>query len=154
MITSKYLSRFAHLTTEGAASFDLIGDHILVERIPVTEKRTSSGLILSLDSGKDQKNSLSADLPIMVIVVAVGKGYYNDDTGASVPLNVKPGDIGLVGSVSTKWFSDLPIGDYKPYEIGLSREEEIKWLFKGLEGYERAFDLLNSGIKAQVEQGQ
>ena len=87
----------------------------------------------------------------MVIVIGVGSGYYDEDTKASVPLNVKPGDIGLVGAVSTKWFSDLPIGDYKPYEIGLSREEEIKWLFKGSEGYKRAFEILNSGVGAKVE---
>ena len=151
MIQSKYLDRFNLLAKEGASTFELIGDHILVERIPIVEKRTAGGLILSLESNGNQKNSLGADLPIMVIVIGVGSGYYDEDTKASVPLNVKPGDIGLVGAVSTKWFSDLPIGDYKPYEIGLSREEEIKWLFKGSEGYKRAFEILNSGVGAKVE---
>lgn len=150
MEASKYLKRFEKLVAEGAQTFQLIGDYILVERIHIKEKKTAGGIILSLEDNGKQKNTLSQDLPTLVRVIAVGEGYYDDENKSSVPLNVRPGDICLVGSVSTKWFSDLDIADYKPYEIGLSRDEEIKMLFKGQEGYERAFGLLNSGIEAQV----
>lgn len=151
MDKSKYLDRFQSLASEGRALFQLIGDHILVERIAIKEKKTQSGIILGFDDNGKQKNSLAADLPIFVRVIMVGEGYYDEETKASVPLNVRPGDIGLVGALSTKWFSDLDIGDYKPHEIGLTREEEIKFKFSGQAGYEEAFRLLNQNASAQVE---
>lgn len=153
MEPSKYLQRFQSMASDAKDVFQLIGDYILVEKIPVREKKTAGGIILSLEDNNRQKNSLAQDLPTLIRVILVGEGYYDDETKSSVPLNVKPGDIGLVGALSTKWFSDLEIADYKPYEIGLSREEEIKWLFRGQEGYERAIGLLNSGITAKVEGG-
>ena len=57
MIQSKYLDRFNLLAKEGAGTFELIGDHILVERIPIVEKRTAGGLILSLESNGNQKTA-------------------------------------------------------------------------------------------------
>jgi co-chaperonin GroES (HSP10) len=153
MEKSKYLDRFQLMAKEAKEAFQLIGDYILVEKIPVKEKKTAGGIILSLEDNGRQKNSLAQDLPTLVRVILVGEGYYDDETKSPIELNVKPGDIGLVGALSTKWFSDLEISDYKPYEIGLTREEEIKFLFRGQEGYERAFGLLNQGVKTQVEGG-
>lgn len=150
MESSKYLARFQAMAEKEKASFQLIGDHLLVERIGVKEKKTAGGIILSLEDNKNQRNSLAADLPTFVRVIMVGEGYYNDETKEPIALNVKPGDICLVGSLSTKWFSDLDIGDYKPHEIGLTREEEIKFLFRGEEGYKRAFGVLNEGIAPEV----
>lgn len=151
MQQSKYLARFQTLPTE---AMTLIGDSLLVERVPIEEKRTSSGLIKSADFGANHaRNSIKTDLPVFVHVVAVGSGYYDDETKEPVPLDVKVGDIVLVGSHSVNWFSDMDIPDYQAYEIGLTREQEIKLKFSGKEAYERAFAYLAPRTETQVEGG-
>lgn len=151
MQPSKYLSRFRTLPDDAMA---LIGDSLLVERVPIEEKRTSSGLIKSADFGaQSARNNIKTDLPVFVHVVAVGKGYYDDETKEDVPLDVKAGDIILVGSHSVNWFSDMDIPDYQAYEIGLTREQEIKLKFSGKEAYERAFAYLAPRTETQVGEG-
>jgi len=146
---SAYLERFKNLNRQG---IEIIGDAILVERIKEAEKKTASGIIIGIDV-KNQLGTFAQDRPHWVRVLAVGEGYYNDDTGEPSPLNAQPGDIALVSQVSVKWFSTF--GDLNGYQadtIGLTRDSEIQIRFKGEEGYRTTFRSLNEGAEAQVEQ--
>lgn len=154
MEPSKYLERFKKFAAEGKEHFQLIGDGLLVEQIPMKEKKTASGLIVNVEGHGKFKNTLAADAPVFVHVVAVGEGYYDEEGGKDVPLNVKVGDIALVGAVSVKWFSMMDIEDYQPYEIGLCREAEIKCIFRGKESYDRALALLAPATEKKVEEGK
>jgi co-chaperonin GroES (HSP10) len=144
-----YFERFTALT-EVKESHELIADCILVEKLPEPERRTASGIIYGLDV-KNQIGTIAADRPHMVRVLAVGEGYYDEETGKTTPLNVKPGDVVLVSTSSVKWFSTFgDLRDYKPDTIGLSRESEIQWRFKGQDGFARVFEALNRGVEAKV----
>lgn len=149
MRSSKYLERFKTLPAE---AMQLIGDLVLVERVPVEERRTAGGLIMSAGIGEKARSTIKADLPVFVHVLAVGKGYY-DEEGKSTPLNVRVGDVILVGAESVRWFSDMDIPDYQAYEIGLTREQEISLRFEGEEAYKRAFAYLAPRTEAQVPEG-
>lgn len=146
MKPSKYLSRFHEIP-----DLSLIGDCLLVERVAVEERKTASGLILNAGRGESSRSQVSSDLPTFVHVLAVGKGYYDDDTKEDVPLDVKPGDIILVGNHSVRWFSDMDISDYTQYEIGLTREQEITLKFSGKEDYDRTFAQLAPRTVTQGE---
>jgi co-chaperonin GroES (HSP10) len=134
MKPSKYLERFKQ---DGLDKLIQIpADGLLVERIPPEERRTQSGLILPVDVEFKQINSLQRDVPTFVHVIAVGAGYYNDETKESVPLDSKPGQILLIGITSAKWFSDfLGIKDYSPFDIGFMRESEANIRIFGLDEY-------------------
>lgn len=148
MKPSQYLKPFQDLVQTSKSSYQLIGDCILVERVPVEEQKTASGLILPVEI-KGLVNTLASSAPIFVHVLSVGEGYFDED-GKDIPLNCKPGDIGLVGLASVQWFSVFDIKGYKAYDIGLTRESEIKMLFKGQDGYDEAFGALNRGIESQM----
>lgn len=163
MKDSKYLEKFQKLASEGKVNYELTGDYLLVEKIPDEDFVTESGLIIATNFGGKQFNSIVADRPNWLRVLACGEGYYDTetdpDTGAtiekSIPLDVAPGDVILVSQVSVKYFSIF--GELKGYEadrIGLTRAQDIQLKFKGKEGYEQAFRLLNSAPQAKVEPGQ
>lgn len=147
MVKSKYLEAFQ---AEGLSDLvELYGDAILVE-IPKDEPiKTSSGIYIATTE-KVGLDSLSKDKPYFVHVIAVGKGYYDEETHEDVPLNVQPGDIILIGANSAKRFSHMEVNGYEAYSIGLTRESEIQLRFKGLDAYNRYFELINSTIKSKV----
>ncbi len=149
MKPSKYLEAFKNVDMS-SLTHQLIGSTLLVERVPHEEKKTAGGIIMPTDVTSRQVNTMAADLPTFVHVVSVGRGYYNEETGADVPLNVEAGDIILIGALSIKWFSLLEIDGYEPYSIGLAREEDIQLRFKGLKGYQAYFSALNGRLKEQV----
>lgn len=148
MKESKYLERFKGMPEE---DMSLIGDYLLVEKIELEERKTTGGLIVNHHQIANYKNTTIMDLPVFVYIVAVGKGYYDEETNEPVDLTVSAGDICLVGSSSVRWFSDMEINDYQSYELGLTREAEIKLVFKGKKGYEKAMQQLNNKpVKTEV----
>lgn len=150
MNNSRYQEAFERLKDNTEEAYELIGDCLLVEQLKEPERKIGS--FIMVDAQGKQKGSLSQDRPHFVQVLAVGKGYYDDDTKEDVPLNVKPGDIVLVGPLSVKYFSFF--GDmqkYEPDSIGITREAEVQMRFRGKEGYAKAFEILNQSLKDKVE---
>jgi hypothetical protein len=145
--SSRYISAFHGLDSEVKDDLELIADAILVEFIPDPEVKTKSGLLLQTKeaSNDNWRNSTAADKPVLVRALKVGKGYYDNDTDETIPLNCSPGDILLVGRQSTKWFSHFAgITDYSPNTIGLTRESEIQARFVGGDkAYEKVSATLN-----------
>lgn len=158
MEKSKYLSKFLKLESNASsAPVEIVGDIIVVEKIKEPEKKTASGLIYGIDV-KNQLGTIALDKPHWVRVLAVGAGYYKtsetDEGGTieeTIPLNVTPGDIILVGQTSVKYFSTFgELAGYEADTIGLTRESEILIRFKGEEGYNSAFEQLNRAAEGQV----
>lgn len=139
MKPSKYLEAFKQASRE---DYQLTGSFIIVERIPVEEIKRASGLVMPIGAAT-QVNSVAANMPTFVHVLAVGEGYYDDVTKESIPLNTAPGDIILVGQNSVKWFPVLEIDNYQPFEVGLTDESEAQLKFKGIEAYQRFIGSLN-----------
>jgi len=140
MKQSKYLEAFKRAAEEVKESYQLNGGFVLVERIPQEEIQRKSGLIIPIND--KQVNSLGANLPVFVHVLAVGEGYYKED-GTTQPTDVQPGDIILVGANSVKWFPVFEVDNYQPFEIGLTDEQETQIKFKGPENYQRFVESLN-----------
>lgn len=157
MKPSRYLEKFLNLASSAREHYQLVGDFLLVEKLPEDELRTKSGLYIPVS--KNQLNTFSTDRPHWVRVLACGEGYYSQEedpeTGTivekTVPLDVNPGDIVLVSQVSVKYFSVF--GDLDGYEadsIGLTKQSEIQLRFKGEEGYRVAFGSLNKATETTV----
>lgn len=145
---SRYLPAFLEANPDLAGL--LTGDLLLVEAIPQEEVKTTSGIIIASDSR--QVNTVKANLPHFVRVLAVGPGYYSEaEPNESVPLDTSPGAIIMVGDNSVKWWSHLPIAGYKPYEIGLTRESEVQLTFKTDEDFRRVFGAINRGLAPKVD---
>lgn len=139
-MNSRYLNKIQAMVRDND-SLELIGDLLIVEKLPEPEARKVGGLYMQGSSHARSEMGLDTR-PNMVLVVAVGKGYYDEDK--NIDLNVKPGDVILVPHASVKWFSSF--GDmlgYDPDTLGLTREVEIQMRFKGIEAYEEAFKKLN-----------
>jgi co-chaperonin GroES (HSP10) len=144
---SRYLDAVQQALQSNTDTIEIIGDIILVEEVPQEEVKTKSGLIVS--GSLKNRDGFEQNRPTMAIVLAVGKGYYDGDT--EIPLNVRPGDIVLLGALSTKWLSYFgPIISAEGARIGLAREADIQIIFKGAAGYER----LSNALKALVFQNE
>jgi len=152
---SRYLDYFREHRQSLKDSFELIADCILVERLVLPEPRTASGIILV--ETRNQVGSISADRPHFYRVLLPGEGYFDDKSEDNKPvaLNAEQGDIILVGSTSVKLFSTFPLLEsYVPDTLGLTRESEIQWRFKGEDAFRRFLTEFNLSSKAKVEPGR
>lgn len=150
MKPSKYVSKVQQAVAACSDSFTLTGSFLLVEKVPQDEVKTKSGLILATaTSGRDQQNSIGANLPCFVHVLAVGAGYVDDD-GKAVPLDTQPFDILLVGQYSVKWLPVYPIDNYEPFSIGVTSEAETQMRFRGYDAYQQFAAALNRAPEAEV----
>lgn len=119
--------------------FVLTGSMLLVEKVEQEEVKTKSGLVLASSTAHD---SILANVPHFVHVLAVGAGYITDE-GSDAPLDTLPGDILLVGQASVKWLSTFPVEGYKPFTIGVTSEAETQMRFRGIEAYQRFTEAVN-----------
>ena len=119
---SKYLARFSKVP------LPLRGNRIIVEVVPQEEIKTAGGIIVASDSSY---KGTAADLkPCLAIVLACGPGYYDDETGADVNMDITPGQVVLVSEVGLKKYSQFPgLKDYTRDTIALTRDSEvhIRW---------------------------
>ena len=139
MLESKYLQKFKKL--EGV-KFDLYSDRILVEDLRF-EKVTKSGIIAHVDA-KSYKDHYEEEAAHFAMVLLVGKGYYDEETGKDIPMDIKQGDILMIPPFSVRWLSELgPFTDYKQDKIGLTTEKEIHFNFGPLENFNKFFNMLN-----------
>jgi co-chaperonin GroES (HSP10) len=142
---SKYLEAFKALQSQCPDASVTVGDVIWVEELKEEEIKTASGIIIS-EGERKQLGSVAADAPMLVHVLAVGKGYY-DDEGEDVPVEVQPGDIALVGKLSVNWVSTFGgIITKNGPQLGFTRESEIKHYWKGQEGYAKYFEVLRKQL--------
>lgn len=142
---SKYYNLFQEVGKLQDKSFELIGNCLIVEKLPPEEIKSASGLIMA-KGNQHVRDGLFDNLPAFYKVLLVGSGYYDDD-GKTVPLNVQPGDIVLMGQHSVRQLSTFgPIVTDGTTIIGLAREEDISLRFIGEEGYEVVCALLSSNM--------
>lgn len=136
---SKYLDRFKVAPPE----FELLGDALLVEKIAPAEIRTKSGIVIA--ETKQYKMNLGDKKMTFVRVLAVGKGYYDPETGESVPLDTPVGAILMIAPESITFYSSFGnLENYEPDTIGLTRESSALIRFReGDEGYAKVFGLFN-----------
>lgn len=145
----KYLAAFEKMAAEGKDLYQLQGEFIIVEEFGEEEVKSAGGIIMT--ASKKNADGFGQNRPTLVRVVAVGEGYYDEETKEDLPLNVKPGDIILVGGQSVKWLSYFgPIISSEGARIGISSAAEVQLKFNGQEGYEQVFQLLESASNGKL----
>lgn len=105
-MTSKYLKLITALRSRRPGFYQLFGARVLVEVLPDPEMKTAGGLIIASKTNQltdTQENKFTA-----AIVLAVGKGYY-DDEGKDVPLQVSVGQVVEVVRSGLRRYSTHPI---------------------------------------------
>lgn len=131
-LESKYLGRFSRLTHE---QLPLRGNRLLVEVLPKEEIKTAGGLFIQ-SSMADHKSTTEQNRAKLAVVLATGPGYYNDETGEDVELDIKPGSVILVSEMGLKYYSHFPgLVEYTGETLALTRDSEVHISWPSLEAY-------------------
>jgi co-chaperonin GroES (HSP10) len=143
MIESKFRAQFAKLAEEGTELFELRGSNILVEILPEQEVKTKGGLILAANS-QQIHGSLMQHKALVGLVLMTGAGFYDDETGEDVPLDVKPGDVVLLPQFAITPLSNFPgLTGVTGNSLAIIKDESIIFRYKGQAAFEAASRLLD-----------
>ncbi len=136
---SIYLGRFSKLA-EG--QLPLRGNRLLVEVLPKAEIKSKGGLILQ-SSMKDHKTTTEMNRAKLAIVLVSGNGYYDEEGGADVPLDIRPGSVIMVSEMGLKYYSEFPgITEYTGEILALTRDSEIHAALSSIEEYAKYQEVL------------
>lgn len=143
MIESKFSNKFAKLAAEGSDLFELRGSSIIVELLPEPEMKTAGGIIIAQDKNQLHGSVLQHKATVG-LVLAVGAGFYDPETGKDIPLEVEVGDVLLLPTFSITLLSNFPgLEGITGNSLGLVKDESILFRYKGQEAFEVASRLLN-----------
>ncbi len=145
---SRYLKIIQESFASNTDSLELNGDVLLVEELPREEVKTQSGIVLS--GSVKNREGFDQNRPTYVVVLATGKGYYDEVSGAEIPLDVKPGDVILVSGVTTNWLSHFgPIISTEGSRIGLAQAQHWHVKFNGQEGYDKLYQAIQGKMESK-----
>lgn len=126
-----------------ARVYTLAGHLMIVEELNKPEITTKAGLIYTPEKRLGQNAS---DIPTYVKVLQIGNGYEDEDTGRFVKPAFSPGQVLLVGGLSTvRWYSELfgVLPSVAGLRIGIMvAEEDCAYaVFEDEAAYMQAFDV-------------
>lgn len=139
------VSKYAERLARASEFLRLLGDNILVERLPKPdlEQKTKGGIILPGHSSERYKQTHSDGFMEFALVLAVGPGQHIiGDTGQLevLPPTTKPGDIILLTD-NIEWYSQFGhMADYEPNSIGRMRDGNVMMFFSD---YKKFIEALN-----------
>ena len=142
-----YVKAFNALQEQCKGLYKLTGDNLIVEELPKEELKTASGIVISATINARQIDSIEDNRPMLVRVLLVGEGYYDED-GKPVDLDVKPGDICLIGKLGVKWMSsifDVFIQEGAT-KVGLSKESEIQFNYGSQDALDKCKQVLKENM--------
>jgi co-chaperonin GroES (HSP10) len=140
-----YLRALAKAREQHKEKFEITGDTCLVAVIPQDDLAPKTAIIMS-SGGVRQTNSLEAKRPVLVRVIEVGPGFY-DDEGKSVGPGVEPGDILLVGSNSVQEISQYgKLQNYGRVVLGICGAGERMFSWKGEQAFNDYFETVLSEV--------
>jgi co-chaperonin GroES (HSP10) len=138
---SKYLEKFNRLTN-APNCYQLNGARIIVELLPKEEVKSKGGLIITAPKEVVQ-GGVEHMRGLLGVVLLVGQGYYND-SGAPVPMELKPGMVVMLNEFSTRTFSTFPgLNEYSANTIAMSEEGAVQMQWNSLEEYATYISVLN-----------
>ena len=115
----------------------IVGDIILVGRLPKEEIKTAGGLIMTR-GGVRQVNAFDSALPQFVQVLAIGRGFYDGKEDKDIPLDLIPGNVIEVAGHAVNWFSSfgiIPDSVDRGTGVGITREPEYRIKFNNFNDY-------------------
>jgi len=146
---SKFLPFFQSNIETLKATSQLIGDILIVERIRFPEKKVGSLFIA--DSRHIQSTGLTSETPEFYRVLLAGEGYFDEEGGADVPLEVTQGDIVHASSVSVRVWSSFPGLEVAEADIlGKMRYGDVQWKWNGEDAFLKFLNDFNQTVKNGV----
>ena len=122
---TKYLDRFLRLAP---GQLPLRGNRLLVELLPKEEVLTAGGLVIATNLN-DHRSTTKENQADLAVVLAAGPGYYSDDTGDDVALDVKPGNVVMLTRYGIRAF--------RQDTIAMCRDSDIHAAWESIEAYEQ-----------------
>jgi len=147
MYDSMYLKRFNKLRA-GNPKGQLTGELVLLELIKLDEedrgeRKTAGGIIVANSShARSNYNMLRMELGI---VLELGSGFYDPDTGKDIPLDLEVGNVVWVQPASLGLFTTVPGIKEAIMEmnLALTTYSQIKKIWPDIAGYYKDRELLN-----------
>lgn len=141
---SEYLKRFK-VDSKGRLHGELIMIEILQDMTSEnkTERKTAGGIIMTdTDHARSDYVMFKS---VLAIVLEVGQGYYDSESGKDIPLERKPGNVVWVSDRSLAYCTTVPgIDEAIPSKrIALTTEGEVKKSWDSLDDYLSDRALLN-----------
>ncbi len=126
---SKYLGTFSALNERLPNFYKLFGSRILVEVLPEEELKTAGGLIVA-KSASNFRSDTEENKFTAAVVIEVGQGYFDEETGKDVPLSVKRGQVVEVVRSGLRRYSSHPIlgTQYSTGDLALINESHVNTL--------------------------
>jgi len=141
-VKSQYFNKFTTLFKELGDGVILRGNCLLVEAIEEDEIVTASGLIIAQDPNQ-VKGGLGNDRSKVGLVLAVGEGYYDPESGKTTPLDIPVGAVVMHPPYSLTAMSTFPGMAGLTKNLGIIGENEVHFFYRDLEAYQKARSLLN-----------
>jgi co-chaperonin GroES (HSP10) len=141
MKPSRYLDKFKKI-----ADRRLVGDILFVEIVEEEEVKSKGGILMPTKAiSQHSVTGLAPERRLMLVrVLQVGEGYYDDETKEDVPLTTKPGDIVAVPFAQVQWLSMFgTMEGYQPDSIGITTEKAIHWRLGTDAECDAVFEALN-----------
>lgn len=127
----------------------LIGDILIIEKIIFPEAKVG-GIILASSNPLHNHRDFTAEQPGFYRVLMVGQGYY-DEKGEDIPLEVKPGNIIMTGTMSVKLFTVFPMLEITDtHMLGMTRYSDVQWKWETEEEFYKFLGDFNQSVKAEV----
>lgn len=146
---SKYLPYFVNNKEKISSTLELTGDLLLVERVRFPEKRVGS--IFIADSRKVMTGGFTTETPEFFRVLFVGKGYYDEETGKDVPLDINQGDIVYLPAASVKIWSSFPLLETTDSDVlGITRHGDVQIRWKSEKEFIEYLTGFNQAVKEEM----
>lgn len=133
----KYLESFK----KASQFFELSGNKILIERLELGEVKSAGGIIM-VENVK-MHSDLKLHKPLIGIVLATGKGYFDASDESYAELEVKVGNVVILNANGASFFSVVPgLTDYSANKIGISTESDVQFTFESMDAYNNYVEAL------------
>lgn len=121
--------------------FELSGNKLLIERLELGEVKSAGGIIM-VENTK-MHSDLKLHKPLIGIVLATGKGYFDASTNDYTPLEIEVGNVVILNANGASFFSVVPgLSNYSANKIGITTETDVQLTFKDMQEYENYVNAL------------
>ncbi len=134
-IKSQFLEKFKRIQELNDETYILHGDRIILEMLPKEELKTEGGLYIGTPD--NMRNQTSQNRPAIGIVMTVGKGYINDDTGEEEQIPYSPGEVLFVSDIALKWLSEFPGLGATHQKLAITKSSDVHMSWPTIEAYEK-----------------
>lgn len=121
----------------------LFGDSLVIEILDELEVKTKSGLIVQTSS--NQRSQYDMLKSVIAVVLEVGEGYFDDDSGADIPLKRKVGEVVWINEMSVRKVTTFPgyMAPLPEAKLGIISDTAIYKAWDSIEAFRADMELLN-----------